>query len=441
MKTRFFPILAFTLTLGLGGVEGRKAVAATPSESASAGIQEQAAPDGPVPSLQAGPDRNWFWALAPWLVVGASGLLSLMLLRQNGRILLRLDALERQAAQPKRKSAGARPEGLPVGSQAPDFDLPELDGGNRKLADFRGRKVLLAFFSPQCGYCVKMVPKLVGLGAEGVEGGPLPVVITTGEVEVNRKLLRDQGVRCPILLQEGMKVASTYKVLGTPMGYLLDEQGAIASQLAAGDAGLMALANPNATAGLPESESQEQAPTGDAAAPARPNGKLGKGLAHSRIKRDGLEAGTLAPPFTLPLLDGGEVSLGDYRGRRLLLVFSDPECAPCERVASHLERIHRERTDLEVLMVSRRDPEANRRKAATLGLSFPIALQKSWEISMLYAMFATPLAYLIDEEGGIISDAAKGVEPILALASQSTARPGSTTPARSAQDRKELVMA
>ena len=33
------------------------------------------------------------------------------------------------------------------------------------------------------------------------------------------------------------------------------------------------------------------------------------------------------------------------------------------------------------------------------GLSFPILLQKQWEISRRYAMFATPVAYMIDENG------------------------------------------
>lgn len=34
-----------------------------------------------------------------------------------------------------------------------------------------------------------------------------------------------------------------------------------------------------------------------------------------------LEVGTQAPDFTLPDQDGNPVSLGDYRGKRLLLWF------------------------------------------------------------------------------------------------------------------------
>ena len=101
------------------------------------------------------------------------------------------------------------------------------------------------------------------------------------------------------------------------------------------------------------------------------NGKANKGLAASQLNRSGLKAGAPAPAFRLPRLDGGELALEDYRGRRVLLVFSDPECGPCERLAPELERLHRRRPDLAVLMVSRRDPEANRRKVGRAGADVP----------------------------------------------------------------------
>jgi hypothetical protein len=69
-------------------------------------------------------------------------------------------------------------------------------------------------------------------------------------------------------------------------------------------------------------------------------------------------------------------------------------------------------------MLSRRGIDANRAKATKLGLSFPIILQRQWEVSRDYGMFATPIAYLIDEQGIIAKDVAMGVEPILALAQE-----------------------
>jgi len=139
-------------------------------------------------------------------------------------------------------------------------------------------------------------------------------------------------------------------------------------------------------------------------------------LSRSRINRAGLAAGTAAPGFRLPLLDGGHVSLADYSGRRVLLVFSDPTCGPCMTLLPRLEAAARH-AGLPVLVISRGSAEANRTKRAQLGLSLPIALQAHWEISRLYCKFSTPMAYLIDERGRTAAEVASGGAAILALLS------------------------
>jgi thiol-disulfide isomerase/thioredoxin len=102
----------------------------------------------------------------------------------------------------------------------------------------------------------------------------------------------------------------------------------------------------------------------------------------------------------------------------VLLVFSDPDCGPCDDLAPRLQELHLERPDLRVVVISRRDAEATSAKAAALGLTFPIVMQRQWEISLRYGMFATPIGYLIDEQGTVVKDVAVGIEPILALADE-----------------------
>jgi hypothetical protein len=48
-------------------------------------------------------------------------------------------------------------------------------------------------------------------------------------------------------------------------------------------------------------------------------------------------------------------------------------------------------------------------------LTFPIVLQQQWEVSRRYAMFATPIAYMVDQVGVISHDVAVGVESIQTL--------------------------
>src|SRR5262249_25552765 len=75
------------------------------------------------------------------------------------------------------------------------------------------------------------------------DGRPLPLVITTGSAEENRKLVAQHGIHCPVLRDASpMEVAARYQAHGTPMGYLIDEQGQIASDLAVGAQALLALA-------------------------------------------------------------------------------------------------------------------------------------------------------------------------------------------------------
>jgi peroxiredoxin len=161
-----------------------------------------------------------------------------------------------------------------------------------------------------------------------------------------------------------------------------------------------------------EASSEAQSPDSESR-----NGRFSSGsLARSKIKRDGLKAGTSAPDFRLPRLDGrGDLGLEDLRGKRLLLVFSSPSCGPCLTLAPRLEKFHRKYPELHVVMISRGEPGENREKVKEHGLTFPVVLQQQWEISRRYAMFATPIAYLIDEAGVIVHDVAVGVESILAL--------------------------
>jgi peroxiredoxin len=120
----------------------------------------------------------------------------------------------------------------------------------------------------------------------------------------------------------------------------------------------------------------------------------------------------------LPRLDGGELALADLRGGRVLLVFSDPNCGPCDELAPRLQELHVQRPDLQVVVISRRDAAATRAKADALGLTYPIVMQRQWEVSLKYGMFATPIGYLVDEQGILLCDVAVGVAPILALADE-----------------------
>src|SRR5438045_5832562 len=60
----------------------------------------------------------------------------------------------------------------------------------------------------------------------------------------------------------------------------------------------------------------------------------------SRLGRSGLRPGKKAPDFTLPSIAGIEISLHDFAGRKVLLVFTQTGCGPCHRIVTELNQLH-----------------------------------------------------------------------------------------------------
>jgi peroxiredoxin len=331
-------------------------------------------------------------------------------IQQQGRILLRLDALDQRLAP---VNAGAGPEGLAVGTPVPPFRLPDLDGKTVALEDYRGRRVLLVYWGPECGFCAQLAPDLARLQDDLRTAGVDLVLVSQDDAARNRKLAEETGLKCPVLLmnEDADLLQGPLRHLGTPSAYLLDGEGNVARPLAVGGEAILALVR----GALGKRPGRKRLPG------ERP-------LSQSKIERDGLKAGTLGPPFRLPDLDGGTVALEDYRGRRVLLVFTDPHCGPCEELAPHLVRMHRQQRDggPALIMVVRGDVEEIRQKAARYGFEFPVVLQERWKLSQEYGIFAVPVAFLIDEEGVIAKNVARGVEEILALASPEGLAAGKT---------------
>jgi peroxiredoxin len=356
--------------------------------------------------------------VGPWVLVAGQSWLLYRLLRGQSRLLVHqqnlqdqlqdleggLTSLLQQASQPP------PPPPLAIGDPAPEFSLPDLGGRERSLQDFLGQPLVLNFFSPACSFCLELAPRLGQLP----ENGPRVLVISHGDSDENLRLAKDHKWRCDVLLDSTGQVMQAYRAGGTPTGYSLDADGRVASELAVGADALLALitthANGKGTLSAESLLEKQQA----ALERAR---QAGLSLTETRLNRQGLAPGVKAPAFTLPDLKGEKRSLASFLDKRVLLVFSDPNCGPCDALAPELVLVHqRHREDnLRVVMISRGDPEANRAKALEHRFPFPVLLQKQWEISKDYAMFATPVGYLIDPSGEIAKPVAVGRNAILAL--------------------------
>ena len=83
----------------------------------------------------------------------------------------------------------------------------------------------------------------------------------------------------------------------------------------------------------------------------------------SRLGRDGLKAGKKAPDFTLPCAAGGEISLHDFAGRKVLLVFTQSGCGPCHDMAPEFNCVQA-KGECQVLVVNNGEPDETRLQLA-----------------------------------------------------------------------------
>jgi peroxiredoxin/uncharacterized membrane protein YphA (DoxX/SURF4 family) len=137
--------------------------------------------------------------------------------------------LKRELGRAQRLATSAAP-GVPIGSRAPDFSLPDLQGKNVSLDSLlqRGNPVLLVFVSPGCESCVELLPKLARWQRSLSDRLTL-ILVSTGRLKVNQPIFEEHGITDDVLLQEGMEVSDAFRIRGTPSALIITPDGSVAT--------------------------------------------------------------------------------------------------------------------------------------------------------------------------------------------------------------------
>jgi peroxiredoxin len=342
------------------------------------------------------------------------------LLQQNGRLLVRLEALEatfaesRSVASSQNGTARHQAEGLPVGSMAPEFGLSGLHGETLTLENLRspGKSVLLFFTDPNCGPCTAMLPEVGRWQQEHAKKLTL-VLISRGEVEENKTKASEHSLR-NVLLQKNWEVSESYEVRGTPSAVLIAPDGKVASPVTGGAEGIRALLSHavGERAKLPMQPQQPQAQ----GQPCPNCGKVhpnGNG-AVQQSERMGPKIREPAPEVRLTDLKGNEVSLQEFRGEESLVLFWNPGCGFCQQMLPDLKEWEASLPEgaPKLLIVSGGTVEANKE----MGLTSTVVLDQQFAVGRLFGASGTPSAVLVDAEGMIASEVAVGAPAVLELA-------------------------
>jgi len=123
---------------------------------------------------------------------------------------------------------------LPLGTKAPDFNLPDtVSGKNISLKNFEGKKGLLVMFiCEHCPFVKHVKTELANIGKDYISQDLGIVAISSNDVEnypddspENLKLMAEkEGFNFPICYDETQEIAKIYQAACTPDYYLFDSE-------------------------------------------------------------------------------------------------------------------------------------------------------------------------------------------------------------------------
>ncbi len=121
--------------------------------------------------------------------------------------------------------------------------------------------------------------------------------------------------------------------------------------------------------------------------------------------------GQSAPDFALKNMAGETIRLSDFKGKSVLVNFWATWCAPCRAEAPVLQRAAVEYKDKLVIigvnMTTNDTPAQVPAFVEEFGLTFPIVLDETGEVSQAYQVIGLPTSIFIDQDG-IITDVRLG---------------------------------
>jgi uncharacterized membrane protein YphA (DoxX/SURF4 family)/thioredoxin-related protein len=318
-------------------------------------------------------------AVLAWSAIVVAGFalyLTVAVLRQNGRLMVRLETVESALAI----TPGAHNSGRPVNSVAPGFTMNGLDNGavTLDMLEAAKRPVLLVFSEPGCTACDRLLPD-VGRWQREHAGRLSVAVVSRGTVGQNRNKRAAHGL-ATVLLQNDREVETAYQVIGTPSAVLI-EHGRIARAMAVGADRIRELIDEVTALRIPK--------------------------------------GSRPPDVRLADLGGDSVEVVANRGHRTLLVFWNPDCGYCRRMLDDLTAWERGRRESapRLLVLASGSAEANRAQ----GFRSPVLLDTDSKAAALFGIRGTPAAILLDGDGRVASDIAVGQAAVMALATDQPA--------------------
>jgi peroxiredoxin len=124
-------------------------------------------------------------------------------------------------------------KGMPIGTRAPSFSLPGVDGKTYTLESFRDARVLVVLFTcNHCPYAQALEPRFIAIQRDYAERGVRFVAINSNDAKNYpdddfahmRARAEENGWNFPYLHDESQSVARAYDAACTPDIFVFDAE-------------------------------------------------------------------------------------------------------------------------------------------------------------------------------------------------------------------------
>lgn len=120
------------------------------------------------------------------------------------------------------------PVGPGIGQQAPELELPGLDGITYTLGAYRGQTVVLNFWASWCPPCRQEWPELQAFAQEISGTGVTLLAVNVEEPgEIVQRFVGTATLPFPVLLDTGGEVSERYRVLSLPTTFVIAPDGLV----------------------------------------------------------------------------------------------------------------------------------------------------------------------------------------------------------------------
>ena len=115
---------------------------------------------------------------------------------------------------------------MKINEPAPEFELPDLQGNQHKLSDYRGRNVIVNFWSCECPHAERTDKLIMDLLAKS-NGDVELLSIASNQNESVKSVEETVRARSlpTVLLDGGHVVADLYEAVTTPHVFVVDREG------------------------------------------------------------------------------------------------------------------------------------------------------------------------------------------------------------------------